>query len=70
MVSEDTDGDGISNYHEFFMGLNPCTPQTFGCINDADGDFDFDGIPNGDDHSSTYGPYCPEDASYWPAECV
>lgn len=70
VVSEDADGDGISNYHEFFMGLNPCTPQTFGCINDADGDFDFDGIPNGDDHSSTHGPYCPEDASYWPAECI
>ncbi|MDH5597130.1 MAG: hypothetical protein OEY44_03425 [Candidatus Peregrinibacteria bacterium] len=67
---EDTDGDGIANYHEFFMGLNPCTPQSFGCTMDADGDFDFDGVPNGEDQGDDYGPYCPADVSFWPAECI
>lgn len=55
---EDFDGDGISNWMEFWMGLNPCTPWSFGqCIDDADLDYDADGIPNGEDEA----PICPKD---------
>ncbi len=47
---EDSDGDGISNWWEFKMGYNPCTPQSFGaCVDDADLDYDKDGIPDGQD---------------------
>lgn len=46
-VTEDTDGDGLSNYVEFTLRINPCSPNTFGnCFSDADLDGDFDGIPN------------------------
>lgn len=49
---EDSDGDGISNLNEYYMGLNPCTPHAFGsCSNDADLDYDADGIPNSEDES-------------------
>lgn len=55
IVEEDTDGDGISNYWEYEMGYNPCSPNSFGsCVNDADLDFDNDGVRNGIDPT----PYC------------
>ncbi len=47
----DTDGDGISNYWEFMMGYNPCTPNSFGCDFPPDGtdDFDADGYIDAED---------------------
>ena len=63
----DYDGDGISNYREYFMGYNPCTPQSFGCVNDADLDYDVDGIPNGED----YDPICNwDDPAGWEGDCI
>ena len=50
---QDTDGDGISDYNESFMSLNPCEVCSYGGVEgvdcDADLDFDGDGIPNGED---------------------
>ncbi len=63
----DEDGDGIPTWWEFHMGYNPCTPQSFGCINDADLDFDADGIPNGDDEW----PICNmNDPGGWQTDCI
>lgn len=65
----DFDGDGIGNWHEFLMGLNPCTPNAYGaCVNDADLDFDADGKPNGTDDN----PYCnpDNDPAGWFTDCV
>lgn len=54
-VVTDTDGDGLQNYMEFELFLNPCSKQSYGsCVNDADLDGDLDGIPNGTDPY----PYC------------
>lgn len=51
---QDTDGDGISDYMESWMSLNPCEKCSYGGVEgvdcDADLDFDDDGIPNGEDH--------------------
>lgn len=51
---QDTDGDGISDYMESWMSLNPCERCSYGGTEgvncDADLDFDADGIPNGEDH--------------------
>jgi len=65
----DFDGDGIGNWHEYLMGLNPCTPHAYGmCHNDADLDFDADGKPNGTDDN----PYCnpDNDPAGWFTDCV
>jgi len=64
----DTDGDGIPNYWEYQMGLNPCTPNSFGsCYKDAEEDYDKDGIPNGKDTA----PICnPEDKTGNGSDCV
>jgi hypothetical protein len=68
VVEEDSDGDGISNWMEFLMGYNPCTPHSFGlCIDDADLDYDVDGIPDGEDDF----PICnPDDPGEYPSDCV
>jgi hypothetical protein len=65
---EDTDGDGISNWMEYNMGYNPCTPNTFGdCVKDSDLDYDADGIKNGADEY----PICnPKDPAGWLSDCV
>lgn len=51
----DTDGDGVSDYMESFMSLNPCEVCSYGGTEgvdcDADLDFDGDGTPNGEDDS-------------------
>lgn len=57
MVDEsDTDGDGIVNWREAYMGYNMCSPTSFGFCEgdgqvwaDADLDYDADGKPNGTD---------------------
>ena len=48
---EDSDGDGVPNYWEVYLGYNPCTPHSFGCSYPLDGtdDFDADGIPDSED---------------------
>lgn len=50
-VGEDTDGDGVSNWHEYKMGMNPCDAHSFGTCQEHDGaaDYDADGIPNAED---------------------
>lgn len=52
-LDQDTDGDGISDYDESWMSLNPCERCSYGGVEgvdcDADLDFDGDGIPNGED---------------------
>ncbi len=64
---DDEDGDGIPTRWEYTMGYNPCTPQSFGCINDADLDYDVDGIPNGEDEW----PICNmDDPGGWQTDCV
>lgn len=49
----DTDGDGVSDYFELEMGLNPCEPCSYGGTPgvDCDGDLDNDrdGYSNDDD---------------------
>jgi hypothetical protein len=46
--SSDADGDGIKNFDEYVMGLNPCSVRSFNAL-DADLDFDIDGLLNGVD---------------------
>jgi len=54
-VTVDSDGDGLSNFEEFLLYLNPCSKTSYGsCVKDAELDGDFDGIPNGQDPL----PYC------------
>ena len=57
----DTDGDGIDDYWEYQMGLNPCEKCSYGGIPgvdcDADLDYDRDGIPNGIDYNPMCGHY-------------
>ena len=66
-VETDLDNDGISNYDEFLMNLNPCTPKSYGCLNDAELDFDADGIPNGQDEL----PICNwDDPGHWETACI
>ncbi len=52
-LDHDTDGDGISDYMESWMSLNPCERCSYGGVEgvdcDADLDFDGDGILNGED---------------------
>lgn len=65
----DTDGDGISNYEEMLMGMNPCEEYSFGTCNpaDADLDYDVDGLPNGEDDL----PRCnPSDPSGNQSDCI
>lgn len=65
---EDTDGDGISNYMEFLIGLNPCEAYSEGecSVGDAAWDYDKDDLPNGQDPV----PNCnPKDPNY-AGECV
>ena len=59
---EDYDGDGISNYWEFWMGYNPCTKRSFGCSFPPDGsdDYDADGIIDSED----LGPRCNMDPEH------
>ena len=53
----DFDSDGIADWWETWMGLNPCTANTYGsCIEDGDLDYDDDGIPNAQDEK----PICNE----------
>lgn len=68
VLEGDFDGDGISNWMEYLMGYNPCTPWSFGqCIDDADLDYDADGIPNGTDEF----PICnPQDPGEYQIDCV
>jgi len=51
---QDTDGDGISDYMESWMSLNPCERCSYGGVEgvncDSDEDFDGDGTPNGQDN--------------------
>lgn len=55
VISEDTDGDGISNFDEYQLLLNPCDTHSYGsCSADAELDGDFDEVPNGKDEL----PYC------------
>ena len=55
---DDFDNDGLSNWFEYIMGLNPCTENSFGnCIHDGDLDYDGDGIPNEEDDY----PICNDD---------
>jgi hypothetical protein len=66
---DDTDGDGVSNWHEYWMGLNPCEEYSFGECNPSDGelDYDVDGIPNGEDEF----PLCnPDDPAGWQSDCA
>lgn len=54
-VDEDTDGDGISNFNEYLLHLNPCDTHSYGsCVKDSELDGDFDEVPNGKDDL----PYC------------
>lgn len=50
-MEHDADGDGIADYWEYYMGLNPCEKCSYGGIPglDCDGDLDWDrdGVPNG-----------------------
>ncbi len=67
VVEEDFDGDGISNWIEFWMGYNPCTENSFGCVHDGDLDYDADGIPDGDDEF----PLCnTDDPGEYVIDCV
>lgn len=67
VLDGDQDGDGISNFFEFLMGYNPCTKQSFGCVNDADLDYDKDGKPNGADDL----PLCnPTDPGEYQSDCI
>lgn len=55
VTTEDTDGDGLSNFEEYQLLLNPCSKTSYGsCTLDAELDGDFDGEPNGTDAL----PYC------------
>lgn len=65
---EDYDGDGIRDWWELQMGLNPCTQHSLSnCLNDGDLDYDVDGIPNKEDEF----PLCnPNDPAGWQADCV
>jgi len=47
----DDDGDGVSNYWEFYLGMNPCSQYSYGCDGGQDGtnDFDADGVLDRDD---------------------
>lgn len=72
---DDYDGDGISNYWEFWMGYNPCTPQSFGCDFPRDGtdDYDADGIIDSEDPAPICNmgtdPEHPDPANYG-SDCV
>lgn len=67
VLDGDQDGDSISNYFEMLMGYNPCTPKSFGCLNDADLDYDKDGKPNGADDL----PLCnPTDPGEYQTDCI
>lgn len=70
---EDYDGDGISNYMEFWMGYNPCTTHSFGCSFPADGtdDYDADGIIDSEDTAPrcNMDPEHPDPADYG-SDCV
>lgn len=50
------------------MGYNPCTPQSFGaCVDDAELDYDVDGIVNGEDEF----PICNwDDPAGWEGDCI
>ena len=62
----DTDRDGISNFWEYQMGLNPCEKYSVGgTIADGDFDYDNDGILNKNDSS----PICNMQGLY-PSDCV
>ena len=67
---EDSDGDGVPNYWEFWMGMNPCSQYSFGCGTPRDGtyDYDADGIPDGEDDA----PLCNmgDDPGEYPSDCV
>lgn len=46
----DADGDGLNNYLEFTLGMNPCSKQSyFHCPTDFQVDSDGDGLVNGED---------------------
>lgn len=63
----DEDGDGIETWWEYMMGYNPCTPQSFGCVEDAELDYDVDGIANGEDEF----PLCNwDDPAGWQGDCI
>ena len=69
VLDVDSDEDGISDWMEYNMGLNPCTPHSFGlCIDDADLDYDADGIPNGEDEYPICNPQ--NDPGEYPSDCV
>ena len=54
---EDTDGDGISDYKEFEMGMNPCSRYSHSCeVPDGTLDYDGDGMNDADDDDPTCNP--------------
>ncbi|MBT4917751.1 collagen-like protein [Candidatus Peregrinibacteria bacterium] len=65
---EDFDGDGIRDWWELQMGLNPCTQHSLSnCLNDGDLDYDVDGIPNKDDEMQLCNP---DDPAGMQIDCV
>jgi len=69
VIDADTDGDGIDNWWEYNMGLNPCSKSTYGSIPDAELDYDADGIPNGEDPFPTCNSNKNDPAEYY-SDCV
>ena len=52
LITDDTDGDGLSNGWEIVLGLDPCNQYSVGadqCLTDGELDSDGDGIPNKQD---------------------
>jgi len=69
---DDPDGDGIHNWHEYSMGLNPCEANSFGtCVaSDAEQDYDSDGTPNGQDEYPLCDIHHENDPADWQSDCV
>lgn len=74
--TDDDDGDGISTWHEKWIGYNPCTPYSFGrCVSDAELDYDADGVLNGEDDANNPdgdgSPICNwDDPGHWQTDCI
>lgn len=71
----DADGDGISAWDEYLMGLNPCTIKSDyhkdECVNDGTLDYDADGIPNGEDPEPLcHGEFGEGDPAGYVSDCV
>ncbi len=67
----DEDGDNIATWHEYWMGINPCTTHSFGTCaeGDAEWDYDADGIPNGEDPRPICNESSTDPAEYY-SDCV